>query len=230
MKYREDLLSAAGGLFMSGASLEPAPNWVPVLVPTVPKTIVTTDGQVEVSKSMLIDEIERVSSKRPALVKLYGTTNPEAPHRTWLALFSEAPGTGFRAFYESGITKIFKKKQPIEFLLETARVRHLAGIAALLCTLKTNCGGPHRSDSHRYLARPTRFGKPTKEQLKAYRRAGDREYQAVVRANAAEARAKIAENPDEANVTPSSSQETIISVDNLNETPVNTQTGEEMRL
>ncbi|POS82000.1 hypothetical protein EPUL_006565 [Erysiphe pulchra] len=82
MKYREDILSAAGGLFMSGASLEPASNWISVLMPTVPKTIVTIDGHVEVSKSMLMNEIERVSSKRPALVKLYGTKNPEAPHRT----------------------------------------------------------------------------------------------------------------------------------------------------
>ncbi|KHJ31262.1 putative eka-like protein [Erysiphe necator] len=189
MKFREDLLSAAGGLFMSGASLEPAPNWIPVLVPTVPKTIITVDGQVERSKLMLMNETKRVSSKRPALVKLYGTANPEAPHRTWLALFSEAPRCGFRVFDESGITNTFKKKLPIEFC-------------------------------KRCLARPTRYGKPTKKQLDAYRRAGDREYQAVVRANAAEARAAIAENTEGANETSSRSQETIISVENPNETPV----------
>lgn len=39
MKYREDLLSAAGGLFMYGASLEPISNWVLVLVPTVLKKL-----------------------------------------------------------------------------------------------------------------------------------------------------------------------------------------------
>ncbi|POS82234.1 hypothetical protein EPUL_005775, partial [Erysiphe pulchra] len=78
--------------------------------------------------------------------------------------------------------------------------------------------------------KPTRFGKPTKEQLNAYLRAGDREYQAVVRANAAEARATIAENLEGANETPSSIQDTIISVENTNETPAQTQAGEEMRL
>ena len=57
-----------------------------------------------------------------------------------------------------------------------------------------NCGGPHRSDSRKCLARPTGSGPPTKEQLKAFRRAGDREYQAMVRAKAAEERAEIVEN------------------------------------
>ncbi|KAI1007860.1 hypothetical protein K3495_g370 [Podosphaera aphanis] len=56
-----------------------------------------------------------------------------------------------------------------------------------------NCGDPHRSDSHRCLARPTRSGPPTKEQLKIFRQAGDPDYQAVVRAKAAEARVSTAE-------------------------------------
>ncbi|POS87151.1 hypothetical protein EPUL_001256 [Erysiphe pulchra] len=247
MKYREDLLSAAEGLFMSGASLEPASNWISVLVPTVPKIIVTIDGQVEVSKSMLMNEVEPVSSKRPALVKLYGTTNPEAPHRTWLALLPEAPRTGFRVFDESGITKIFKKKLPIEFCKRCnghhksrnyshapscgycRSTMHAQDVCKAITKCK-NCGGPHRSDSHKCLARPTRFGKQTKEQLNTYRRAGDQEYLAVVRANAAEARATIAENLEGANETPSSSQDIIISVENTNEIPVQTQAGEEMRV
>ncbi|KAI0994593.1 hypothetical protein K3495_g13588 [Podosphaera aphanis] len=49
-----------------------------------------------------------------------------------------------------------------------------------------NCGGLHRSDSRKCLARPTRSGAPTKEQLKIYRQAGEREYQATIRAKAAE--------------------------------------------
>ncbi|KHJ30221.1 putative eka-like protein [Erysiphe necator] len=232
---------------MSGASLEPGPYWISVLVPTVPKTIITVDGQVEISKLMLMNEIERVSSKRPALVKLYGTANPEAPHRTWFALFSEAPRCGFRVFDESGITKIFKKKLPIEFFIRCNghhNIRNCSRASSCgncgstmraqdMCKALTkcrNCGGPHRSDCHRCLARPTRYSKPTKEQLDAYRRAGDREYQAAIRANAAEARAAIAENTEGANETSSRGQETIISVENPNETPVLTQAGEEMCL
>ncbi|KHJ34773.1 putative eka-like protein [Erysiphe necator] len=211
------------------------------------EVIVKLDCQVEVSKLILMNEIERVSSKRPALVKLYGTTNPEAPHRTWLALFSEAPRCGFRVFDESWITKIFKKKLPIEFRKRCNGHHNIRNCSrALSCgncgstmhaqdvckalTKGRNCGGPHRSDSHRCLARPSRYGKPTKKQLDAYRRAGDREYQGVVRANAAEARAAIAENTEGANETSSRSQETFISVENPNETPVQTQAGGEMRL
>ncbi|KAI1005700.1 hypothetical protein K3495_g2517 [Podosphaera aphanis] len=52
-----------------------------------------------------------------------------------------------------------------------------------------NCGGPHRSDSHKYLVRPTRAGPPSKEQLKVYRQAGEREYLAFARARSAEERA-----------------------------------------
>lgn len=52
-----------------------------------------------------------------------------------------------------------------------------------------NCGGPHRSESRKCLARPTRHGAPTREQLKIYRQAGDREFQAAIRARAAEQKA-----------------------------------------
>ncbi|POS86198.1 hypothetical protein EPUL_004445 [Erysiphe pulchra] len=206
---------------MSGASLEHASNWISVLVPTVPKTIVTIDGQVEVTKSILTNEIERVSSKLPALVKLYGFTNPEAPHRTWLALFPEDPRTRFRVFDESGITKIFKKKLPIEFCKRCnghhesrncsrapscgncGSTMHAQGVCKAITKCK-NCGGPHRSDSHKCLARSTRFGKTTKEQLNTYRRAVDRENQTLFRANAVEARATIAENLEGVNETLSS--------------------------
>ncbi|KHJ33975.1 putative eka-like protein [Erysiphe necator] len=64
---------------------------------------------------MLANEIERVSSKRPAFVKLYGTLKPDALHRTWMAFFTDTPRVGFRVFDESRVTKVFKKKQPIEF-------------------------------------------------------------------------------------------------------------------
>ena len=90
-----------------------------------------------------------------------------------------------------------------------------------------NCGGPHRSDSHRCLARPTRSGSPTKEQLKIYRQAGDREYQAVIRAKAAEARAATAEQA--ANVAYSS--QTLEAVANETQgSPADTSTDDSMRL
>lgn len=66
---------------MSGALLEPASNWILVSVPTFPDTIRTTDGQAEVSKSIVIDEIKRVSSKFPGLHKLCCAKNPEVKNR-----------------------------------------------------------------------------------------------------------------------------------------------------
>lgn len=57
-----------------------------------------------------------------------------------------------------------------------------------------NYGDPHRSDSRRFLARPTRSGAHNKEQMKKYRQEGEREYQAVLRAKAAEKFYASAEN------------------------------------
>ncbi|KAI1005857.1 hypothetical protein K3495_g2362 [Podosphaera aphanis] len=55
-----------------------------------------------------------------------------------------------------------------------------------------NCGGPHRSDSRSCLARPTRSGPVTKEQLITIRQASQREFAAVARAKAAVRRAEAA--------------------------------------
>ncbi|POS82614.1 hypothetical protein EPUL_004433, partial [Erysiphe pulchra] len=193
---REQILKAENGLFLSGAKLEPATNWVPVIIPTVPSFICKLQGKIEVSKEMLADEIERVCSIRPALLKLYGRNNPEAPHRTWMALFSKAPRPGFRVFDESGIGRPFKKQQTLEFCKRCnghhatkncsrapscgncGSTNHVEDncMAATKCR---NCGGPHRSESRRCLARPTRLGAPSKEQMKIYRQAGEREYQAI---------------------------------------------------
>ncbi|POS82289.1 hypothetical protein EPUL_005800 [Erysiphe pulchra] len=258
---RENLLAAAGGLFMSGATLETASNWTPILVPTVPRSIRTVEGHVEITKFMLADEIERVSSKRPAFVKLYGTPKPDAPHRTWMAFSTDTPRDGFRVFDESGITKVFKKKQSIEFCKfcnhstkTCSRAPSCGNCGSTMhaqvdCKALTKCrnfGGPHRSDSHRCLARPTRYGNPTKDQLKVYRNAGDREYQAVVRAIAAESKAAIDEeivgsietvtNSQSSNIsainneTPNNTQNTNASIVDLNEALVETSTSVEMRL
>ena len=89
-----------------------------------------------------------------------------------------------------------------------------------------NCGGPHRSDSRKCLARPTRQGAPTKEQLKTFRQAGDREYQAVVRAKAAEDRALAAEESSE---TVLSQPEAMVS-ENIQASPVEVMSEDAMRL
>ncbi|POS82947.1 hypothetical protein EPUL_005522, partial [Erysiphe pulchra] len=183
-----DNFNARNGLFLSGAKLEAATNWIPVIVPTVTSTIRKEQGEVFVSKSMLIDEIEQVCSIRPVHVKLYGGNKAEALPRTWMAYFPRAPRAKFRVFDESGIARQFKKQQPLEFckrcnryhLTKNCSRESLCGncgstnhtediyMAATKCR---NCGGPHRSDSRRCLARPTQSGVPTKEQMKTYRQA-----------------------------------------------------------
>ena len=207
---REALLQAANGLFLTGAKLEPAENLIHLLIPTVPAFIYTDTGRVVVTQELLANEIERVSSVRRKSVKLFGSLNHDAPHRTWLGLFTKAPRPGFRVFEESGLAKVFKKQGPIDFCKRCnghyssrncSRAPSCGNCGSTMhaqeaCQALTrcrNCGGPHRSDSHRCLARPTRSGSPTKDRLKIYRQAGDREYQAVIRAKAAEARAATAE-------------------------------------
>ncbi|KHJ31889.1 putative eka-like protein [Erysiphe necator] len=70
VEAREAILNAGNSLFLTGAKLESATNWVPVIIPTVPSTIRNEQGDVEVSSSMLADEIERVCSVQPAHLKL----------------------------------------------------------------------------------------------------------------------------------------------------------------
>lgn len=60
MKQREDLLSDARDLFMSGVSPESAFNWILVLVPSFPKTTISVDDQFKVSKSMFIYEMRQI--------------------------------------------------------------------------------------------------------------------------------------------------------------------------
>ncbi|KHJ30845.1 putative eka-like protein [Erysiphe necator] len=75
-----------------------------------------------------------------------------------------------------------------------------------------NCGGPHRSDSRRCLARPTRSGIPTKKQLKSCRQSGEREFKAVARVKEADLKAATAEESilgvDSSQKTDSNSSET----------------------
>ncbi|KHJ33394.1 putative eka-like protein [Erysiphe necator] len=176
----DTILNAGNGLFLTGAKLEPATNWVSVLIPTVPSKIRKQHGEVEINSSLLSDEIERVCSVRPAHVKLYGRNKPEAPHRTWMAFFVKAPHSSFRVFDESGIARSFKKQQSIEFCKRCnghypakdysrapscsnyGSTNHAAD-SFMAATKFRNCGGPHQSDSRRFLARPTCSRAPTKE-------------------------------------------------------------------
>ncbi|KAI0999532.1 hypothetical protein K3495_g8662 [Podosphaera aphanis] len=207
---RETMLKAATGLFLSDAKLEPATNWTPLLVPTVPRFIMKTDGRIEVTKNMLAEEIERVTTVRPSALKPFGQNNPNAPHKTWMAYFSKAPRPGFRVFDQSGIVSKFKQQRPIDFCNRCngyhpsrfcSRAPSCGNCGSKMheedaCKSLTkckNCGGPHRSDSKKCLARPNRLGAPTKEQMKIYRQAGDREYHATAKAKAAEERALRAE-------------------------------------
>ncbi|KAI0994567.1 hypothetical protein K3495_g13614, partial [Podosphaera aphanis] len=117
---KDELLKAENGLFLSGTKLEAASNWVQLLIPTVPTTISRLDDRLEVTrlevtKTMLMDEIERVTSVRPVTVKLFGYQRFGAPHRIWMAFFSKAPRPGFRVFDESGMAANFKKQRAIDF-------------------------------------------------------------------------------------------------------------------
>ncbi|POS83837.1 hypothetical protein EPUL_004284 [Erysiphe pulchra] len=190
---REKLLKASGGLFLSGAKLEQA----------IQCSINTLQCRVEVTKSMLIDEIERITSVRPELVKFYDNQKPDAPHRTWLAIFTKAPRPGFRIFDESGMSYVFKKRKSIE-ICKRCNDHHSSKFCSrtpfcgnygltkhtqdtcMAATRCRNCGGPHRSNSRKCLARSTRHSAPKKEQLKIHRQAGDREFQAAARVKAAE--------------------------------------------
>ena len=93
----------------------------------------------------------------------------------------------------------------------------------------TNFGGPHRSDSRKCLAMPTRSGAPTKQQLKTYRQAGEREYQALLRAKAAEESAATAESIND-NAISSQISEPGSNIDNSLAPSVGNPTDDAMRL
>ncbi|KHJ30025.1 putative eka-like protein [Erysiphe necator] len=65
---REKILNAGNGLFLTGAKLEAATNWVSVLIPTVPAFLHKEQGVVEVSNSMLADEVERTASNMDGIL------------------------------------------------------------------------------------------------------------------------------------------------------------------
>ena len=92
-----------------------------------------------------------------------------------------------------------------------------------------NCEGSHRSDSRRCLVRPTRAGLPTKEQLKFFRQAGEREFNAVAWAKAVEEKAAEATGVSTTN-TPDSSLPIEIITEAAQTPPVQITAGDKMRL
>ncbi|KHJ31385.1 putative eka-like protein [Erysiphe necator] len=97
------------------------------------------------------------------------------------------------------------------------------------CKAYTNCKNyrdPHRSDSYKRLSRPSRYGEPTEEQLKSFRIIGERQYQAVARAKAAEKRATAITD----SIIISSSHSPKPSSSDIQQTPIEAPLGKQMRL
>ncbi|KHJ36232.1 putative eka-like protein [Erysiphe necator] len=219
----EEIIKAGNGLFLSGAKLETATNWVSVLGPTVPASVQMEQGLVEVSKVILADEIERVCSVRPARLKMYGGNRSFSPNL--VGLFTKAPHGGFRVFDEPGIARPYKKAPSCANYGST---NHVAD-SCMAATECKNCGGPHRADSRRCLARPTRSGAPSKEQMKTYRQMGEREYQAVQRARIAEEKAAVVDRIETDSLSSLASEESLI-CKNFPATPVKESTAVASRL
>lgn len=87
--------------------------WASLLIPTVPRSIRTLAGFVGVTEE-LHSEIERTTSMSHAAVKIYDRNQPDGPHRTWVA-FSKAPRHRICVFNQSGLTRKFKKQEPLDF-------------------------------------------------------------------------------------------------------------------
>ncbi|KHJ34722.1 putative eka-like protein [Erysiphe necator] len=145
------------------------------------------------------------------MVRVHGKTRVGAPHRSWLAHFprDQAPRPGFRLFDKSGVAVLYKLRRSIQQCKRYHGFHATRGCSrAPACencsstmysmneckapTNCRNCGGPHRSDSRNYLARPSRSGPASKDQLKTIRQMGQREYHAKARAEAAVIRAEVA--------------------------------------
>ncbi|KHJ30326.1 putative eka-like protein [Erysiphe necator] len=191
--------------------LEAARDWVSYMLPNIPTHIVTIEGRKPVAESEVITELERVTGLTPKSVRYRGKSKVGALYRTWMVFFDKdsAPKPGFRLFDDSGRATPLKPRQSklnckrclgfhstgccsrAPACGRCGSIMHLEEECKALTKCR-NCGGPHRSDSRKCLARPTKAGKPTKEQLQVIRIAGQREFDAVNRARAAVDRAKAA--------------------------------------
>ncbi|CCU82036.1 EKA-like protein [Blumeria hordei DH14] len=191
--------------------LEPASNLVAMQIATVPETIRTLAGPIDVTAKMVADEVTRVTKLVPFLVRPHGTSKPGAPYSNWQALFprESAPRPGFRLFDDSGAAKLFRPRRKIEQCKRCLEFHATRGCSrAPACwncgsnmhseseckalTRCRNCGGPHRSDSRACLARPSKSGPVPKEQLARIRQIQQGEFAKVARFRAAAKRAEEA--------------------------------------
>ncbi|KAI1004635.1 hypothetical protein K3495_g3576 [Podosphaera aphanis] len=208
---RQSLLDSAEDFTPLGAKLEQASDLVVLRFSAVPVALNTAIGRVTVTEELIRDEIIRNTDITPLKVRPHGKSRLRVPHQTWLAYFERfsAPRPGFRLFDESGVAVRHQPERTVQQCkrcLEFHRTRGCSRAPAFWsCSSKMhstseykarikcrNCGRPHRSDSRSCLARPTRSGPVTKEQLVTIPQASQREFAAVARAKAAIRRSEAA--------------------------------------
>ncbi|CCU76829.1 putative effector protein [Blumeria hordei DH14] len=208
---RQLLLNAAESFSRVEAKVETASDLAALRIATVPVALYTLMGKVTVTEEMVAEEITRTTKAVPVRVRPLGKGRVGAPYQTWIAHFerASAPRPGFRLFDDSGIAVRHQPKQPISQCKRCLQFHGTRGCSrapacwnctstmhsSAECKAHTkcrNCGGPHRSDSRDCLARPTKSGPASKENLEAIRQASQREFAAVVRAKSAVRRAEAA--------------------------------------
>ena len=208
---RQVLIDSAETFTSMGAKLEKASDLTVLRISTVPVALNTRLGRVQITEEMVINEITRITKATPFKARPHGKSKLGAIQQSWLAYFEKAsaPRPGFRLFDDSGVAV---RHQPQRTVQQCKRCLEFHGTrgcsrapACWNCASKMhtsaecrahtkcrNCGGPHCSDSRSCLARPTRSGPVTKEQLVTIRQASQREFAAVARAKAAVRRAEAA--------------------------------------
>ena len=217
---RQSLLDSAEAFTTLGAKLEEASDLVVLRISTVPLALNTVMGRLIVSEELIRDEILRVTDTIPLKVRPHGKSRLGAPFQSWLAHFEKAsaPRPGFRLFDESGVAVRHQSQRTVQQCKRCLEFHGTRGCsrapACWNCSSKMhstsdckahtkcrNCGGPHRSDSRSCLARPTRSGPVTKEQMVTIRQASQREFAAVARAKAAVRRAEAAATAEKQTTT-----------------------------
>lgn len=206
---RKELLDSSMSRGESGIKLEPASNLVALQIATVPVTINTLAGPIEITAKMVADKVTRVTKSVPFLDRPHGYCKPGAPYENWQALFprKSTPRPGFRFFDDSGAAKLFQPRRKIVQCNRCLGFHASRGCSrAPACwncgskmysetecktpTRCRNCGGPHRSDSRHCQARPRKDGPVTKEQLAAIRKVEQGRYADFARVKAAYKRTK----------------------------------------
>ena len=237
---RQVLIESTEAFTPLGAKLEKASDLIVLRISTVPVALSTRLGRVQITEEMVINEISRITKAIPFKARPHGKSRLGAIQQSWLAYFEKAsaPRPGFRIFDDSGVAV---RHQPQRTVQQCKRCLGFHGTrgcskapACWNCSSKMhssaeckasskcrNCGGPHRSDSRSCLARPTRSGPVTKEQLITIRQASQREFAAAARAKAAVKRAEAAaiaaavQNPATPPAIPTSNQFEVLAEDTI---------------